>query len=421
MAEANHSTLRHSLSVLRSGLFARFVIVDFISMVGSWMQTQAQQFLVEENAASSLQQALISFALTIVIPIFNPWGGTIADRLDRRRILFSVIFIQALLAALVGVLVHRGVLTASCLWPLAVVSVVMGITHAFEGPAFSAFLPQLVPREKLAAAVGIDRSIFHGARVVGPALAGIVVAWLGTASAFFANALSYLGPLIILLTIPRPPPISTEEARQRRSGFGEGWRHVRSDAPTFRMVLIMALSTLFGSPFVIVLLTFYARRTLNLDPMQVGWLMSLTGIGALSASFSLLAIPASRRVFFVRLGSVLSVAAMLTLAWAQSFAVAAMAYALLTGGLNFIFGVGNQLVQERAPDPLRGRVSAVASLSFVAVIPFSGIFVALLDGWLGMRHALIVCACGYAATAALILSRRWPQTQPVLVEAAGEA
>src|SRR5215207_4813728 len=98
------NTFRHSISVLRTSLFARFMVAEFISMIGAWMQTQAQQFYVEEQASSSMEQALISFALMIVIPLFGAWGGTLADRLDRRRILFVVIGIQAVLAAGVGAL-----------------------------------------------------------------------------------------------------------------------------------------------------------------------------------------------------------------------------------------------------------------------------------------------------------------------------
>jgi len=406
MANETHTTLRSSLSVLRHGMYARFMVAELISMVGSWMQTQAQQFLVEEQAKTSLEQALISFALMMVIPLFNPWGGTVADRGDRRRILICVVSIQALLSALIGGLVYFHVWA---LWQLAIISVMFGITHAFEGPAYSALLPQLVPREKLGAAVALDRSVFHTARVIGPALAGIMVATLGTQSAFFANALSFLGPIIILLMIPPAPKVSAEEAKARRSGFIDGWRHVRSDRPTFRMVLIMAASALLCSPLVVILLTFYARRTLHLDPMGIGWLMSLTGVGAVFASFSLLAIPPAKRLLCIRLGAALSVLAMLALAAATNFPTAAVAFSLLTLGLNFLFGIGNQIVQERAPDALRGRVSAVASMSFVAVIPFSGIVIAALDGWLGMRTAIVVSAVGYALTAGFILARRWPQ------------
>ncbi len=405
MADESHTTFRSSLSVLRNGLYARFMIAEFVSMVGSWMQTQAQQFLVEENAHSSLEQAFISFALTIVIPLFNPWGGSVADRADRRRILMFVVAFQGLMALLVGGLVH---FHTWALWHLAVVSVVMGVSHAFEGPAYSGLLAQLVPKEKLSAAVAVDRSVFHSARIIGPALAGVAVAALGTESAFFANAFSYLGPLLILATLPPARPDTPEEARARRSGFWDGWRFVRSDAPTFRMVLVMAANALFCSPFVVVLLTFYARRTLHLDSVGIGWLMSLTGIGALFASFMILAVAPSRRVLFLRLGSGVSVVSMFALAAANSFVVAALSFGFLTMGLNFVFGIGNQLVQERAPDVLRGRVSAVAAMSFVGVIPFSGLITAALDGWLGMRMALQVCAAAYAVISVWMLARRWP-------------
>ncbi len=397
------------MSVLRDGLFARFMLAEFVSMIGAWMQTQAQQFLVEERAHTSMQQALVSFSLMIVIPFFGPWGGTLADRADKRRILFVVLAVQATLAATMGVLVQGQWWT---FWHLTIVAIALGISHGFEGPAYSALLPQLVPREKLGAAVALDRSIFHAARIIGPAAAGIMVAHLGTASAFYANALSFIFPLLILCTVPPRPRGTAEQESRRRTGFADGWRHVRNDPPTFRMIEIMVANSLFCSPFVVILLTFYARRTLGMDALEVGWLMSLTGIGALSASFALLAIPHRLRLLFLRLGAVLAGAAMFALALAQTFAMAAVAFATLALGLNFLFGIGNQIVQERSPDEIRGRVSAVANLSFLAVVPISGILAAALDIWLGMRTALVVCASCYAVTAFCILGRRWPENSP---------
>ena len=380
------------------------MIAEFISMVGAWMQMQAQQLVVEEHASSSLEQAWVSFATLMVIPLFGPWAGTTADRFDRRRILLVVILIQALLSTFIGWKVQMGTLL---LWHLVTIGFMMGVTHAFEGPAYSALIPELVPREKIARAFALDRSVFHTARIIGPALAGFAVARFGLASAFYANALSFIAPLIILFAIPRRPRGTDAEEKQRRTAFIEGWRHVRSDAPTFRMVLISAANAFFCSPFVIVMLTWYGKRTLSLTPGEVGWLMAFAGIGALTASVSLLMLPHSSRELCVRLGVVLSVISMLILAGAQGFIVACAGILLLTLGLNFLYGISNQIVQERAPDLLRGRVSAIAGVSFVAVIPFSGLMTSWLESHFGMRRALVICVCGYAVTLAALLFRKW--------------
>lgn len=386
------------------------MIAEFISMIGAWMQMQAQQLVVENQATTSTEQALVSFATLMVIPLFGPWAGTAADRHDRRRILIIVILIQSLLATFIGWKVQTNTLV---LWHLVSIGFALGVTHAFEGPAYSALIPELVPRERIARAFALDRSIFHTARIVGPALAGVAVASFGLASAFYANAISFIAPLIILCTIaPRPRGTEAEE-KLRRTGFMDGWRHVRSDAPTFRMVLICAANALFCSPFVIVMLTWYGKRTLGLTAGKVGWLMALAGIGALTASVSLIALPHSRRNLCVRLGAIISVLSMLTLAVAPGFAVAAAGMLMLTLGLNFLYGIANQIVQERAPDALRGRVSAVAGFSFVAVIPFSGLMTSGLDRLFGMRAALAICAGGYLITAAALLFRKWPaEPQP---------
>jgi MFS family permease len=381
------------------------MIAEFVSVVGAWMQLQAQQLVVEEHAASSQEQAWVSFATLMVIPLFGAWGGTTADRHDRRRILVTVMLIQAALATFIGWKLQTNTLL---LWHLLTVGFAMGVTHAFEGPAYSALIPELVPREKIARAFAFDRSVFHTARIIGPAIAGFAVARYGLASAFYANAISFAGPLIILCTIaPRPRGTDAEE-KLRRTGFMDGWRHVRSDAPTFRMVLISAANAFFCSPFVIVMLTWYGKRTLHLDAGAVGWLMALAGIGALSASLSLLVIPHKWRVVLTRFGAVISIAAMALLAVAPGFAIAALGITLLTLGLNFLYGIGNQIIQERAPDPLRGRVSAIASFSFVAVIPFSGLLTSALEQHFGMRAAIWLCAGGYAIVVGALLFRKWP-------------
>ncbi len=387
------------------------MIAEFVSMVGAWMQMQGQQLVVEEHAASSQEQAWVSFATLMVIPLFGPWAGTMADRLDRRRILLAVILLQALLAIFVGWKVQAGTLL---LWHLIGVGFIMGVTHAFEGPAYSALIPELVPKEKIPRAFALDRSVFHTARIIGPALAGFAVARYGLASAFYANALSFIGPLIILFALPPRPRGTEAEERQRRTGFVDGWRHVRSDAPTFRMVLISAANAFFCSPFVIVMLTWYGKRTLGLTPGDVGWLMAFAGIGALIASVSLLTLPHSSRELCVRLGVVLSVISMLILAAApeRGFAIACAGILLLTLGLNFLYGISNQIVQERAPDALRGRVSTVAGFSFVAVIPFSGLMSSWLQRTFSMRAALVICACGYAVTLAALLFRKNADSDP---------
>lgn len=373
---------------------------EFISMVGSWMQTQAQQFEVEKRATSSMEQALISAAMLAIIPILSPLGGTLADRWDKRRIIFVMIAIQAVLAALTGWLVHTGALQV---WHLGVMALCVGITAAFEMPAYSALLPELVPKEKLGAAVAMDRSVFHAARIIGPAMAGVLIANFGRAIAFFLNAISYIAPLLVIFTIPKRQRGTEAEEAKRKGGFSEGWNYVKADAPTRRMILLMSANACFCSPFLIILLTWYGERTLGLSEGQMGWLMSLSGIGALSASIIIIALHSRKRMLLLRFGAFISVLSMLGLAVATQYWFAAVCVCVLTCGLNFIFGIANQIVQERAPDEIRGRVSSVAAMSFVAIIPFSGIMAAQLEIWFGMRTTLIVCAAAYALIAAVIL------------------
>src|SRR5205814_2187111 len=154
----------------------------------------------------------------------------------------------------------------------------LGICIAFEMPAINALFPELVKRDEIATAIALDRSVFHGSRVVGPSLAGIFVAWWGAASAFFANDGSFFALVIALISLPPRTPGTAEEEKQRRSGFKEGLRYVRNDRTILCMIGLIALTTIFVFPFLSVMLPLYVRNVLKLGPARLGLLMPIAGL-----------------------------------------------------------------------------------------------------------------------------------------------
>ncbi len=381
------------------------MIGEAVSMTGTWMQVMAQSWVMTTLTASAVMLGLVNFAAGIPMIALSMVGGIFADRYDRRRILLATQVVQIVLALLLGSLVAADRIQ---IWHIVAVAFVLGISNSFEMPAAAALVPELVARERVAAAIASDRSVFHGTRLIGPALAGYVIGLWGTSSAFFLNALSFVALILVLFTLHPRPRGTVEEEAQRRSGLKEGFAYVRSDKPTLGMIALMAATTVFVFPVIVVMLPLYARNLLGLGPGEMGLLMGISSIGAFTGSISLLAVPRDKR-YGLMVTAVMAVgAALISLYRAERFWWAAPSLAVLSLGVSTLVGLANTIVQERAPSPLRGRVSAIAGLSFFGLMPFASLGLTSLADWLGMRTALLVAAVLYACTTLPVLlgSRR---------------
>lgn len=396
-------TLPAVLTPLRHGPFARYIGGESVSMIGTWMQTFAQAWLLTTLTPSAIALGAVNAALTVPMVLLTLVGGTFADRYDKRVILLVALVIQLLNAVVVGWLVQSGQIA---IWHIFVSAMLLGITLAFENPAVSAFVPELVPREQMGNAIAIDRSIFHATRSIGPALAGLVTSRFGLATAYYVNAASYLALIAAVLTIPARKLGTAAEEAERGGSFREGWQWVRSDGPTLEMVLLLTAMTMFVSPFLMVALPIYIRQVLGGSEESLGWLMGLAGLGSFVGSLVLLVAPRGRRTLLLKCALGAIIVALSGLALAQIFAHAGCAIVLLTLGAASSFGLANIVIQERAPAPVRGRVSAVASLAFFGVLPFSGLLITAAIDWVGMRTTLGAACAGFAVAATALLAGR---------------
>jgi MFS family permease len=328
-------------------------------------------------------------------------GGSFADRHDKRKIIICTQIVQIILAAAVGwlVMTHR-----VHIWHILVAAFLLGISASFEMPASAAFVPELVDKENIATAIGIDRSIFHGTRLLGPALAGYVIGIWGTAAAFYGNALSFLALIAAVASTPARAVGTVEEEKQRSSGMKAGIDFVRQDRTTMAMLALMASGSLCVFPFIAVMMPLYSRVELGLGAKYTGLLMAVSGIGSLTGSIGLLSVPRARRVTWMSLAAANIVLALVGLAFARAFWQAAPCLILLTTGTSMNFGLASTTVQERAPGPLRGRVSALAMLSFVGVMPFASLAMTGLADYAGMRWAMAAGAAAYGIASFFILS-----------------
>src|SRR5438552_4405812 len=390
-----------SLALLRQGPFRRYIIGSLISDSGTWMQMMAQSWVMSGLTSKAILLGLVNFAAGLPALILAPVAGSLADRLDKRKILVATQIAQIIFAVALGFLVMSGHVRV---WHIVFFALLLGIAFAYEMPAISALVPELVKREQIASAVALDRSVFHGSRLIGPSLAGLFVGWWGAASAFFANAFSFLALIIALISLPRRPVGTKEEEEKRRSGIMDGFRYVRSDRTILSMIMLIALTTIFIFPTISVMLPLYVRNVLQLGPDSMGWLMATSGSGAFLGSLGLLSIAREKRLKFMS-GNVLAVAAgVFFMSRSHSFLLTACSMGVLAIALSMNFGLANTIVQEHAPSHLRGRVSAVFGLSFFGLMPIAGLIVTGFSDLIGMRTALAIASVIYGIAAFYVLS-----------------
>src|SRR5213594_1026630 len=407
-------TTRNALRVLRPGPFRRYIIGSAISDTGTWMQVMAQGWVMATLTTSALMLGLVNLCAGLPMLALTMVGGSAADKFDKRKILLITQYIQIVLAVSIGLLIWSGKIQ---MWHIFVFAAILGVSNSFEMPALSALVPELVNRDEIQSAISLDRSVFHGSRVVGPAVGGVLVSAWGFASAFFANAVSFVALIIAILSLPPRRKGTVEEEEKRTSGIKDGFRFVANDPPSLAMIILIATQSFCIFPIITVMMPLYVRMVLGLGPDKLGFLMGASAVGSVIGAIFLISIPREKRVAFMMVNVGIVACAIFGLSRAPSFYPATALLILNSLGLAMNFGLANTIVQERAPDYLRGRVSAVFMLSFVGLMPVAGLGITGLSDLIGMRTALAIAAVCYAAIALTVLARvRRKCAEPAVTE-----
>lgn len=425
MREGTTAFHGRALELLRAGPFRRYIIGSLISDTGTWMQVMAQAWIMSTLTNKAIYLGLVNLFAGIPTILLTIHGGAAADRFDKRKILVGTQIWQIGLALILGwlVLTHR-----IQIWHIMVAATLLGICIAFEMPAISALVPELVKHEQIGAAIAMDRSVFHGSRLIGPSLAGLLVSSWGAAYAFFANATSFIALIIAIISIPARKIGTKEEEAQRRSGILDGFRYIKSDRIMLLMIGLIAATTICVFPVIAVMLPLYVRNLLHLGPDRLGLLMAVSGTGSLGGSLGFLTIGREHRFRLMTGNAIVVAVALLCMSISGSFVLTAAAMGCLAIGLSMNFALANTIVQERAPSPLRGRISAVFGMSFFGLMPVAGLVVPGLSDLIGMRTALGIASIVFGIVALLILSSAGrkacescdvrtatPEAEPVLV------
>src|SRR5216110_3497306 len=393
---------RNALRVLRPGPFRRYIIGSSISDTGTWMQVMAQGYVMSTLTNKALLLGMANLAAGLPMLLLTMAGGSAADRFDKRKILLTTQYVQIALAISIGFLIMSGKLQ---IWHILAFAAVLGISNSFEMPTLNALVPELVTRDEIQSAIAVDRAVFHGSRVVDPSFAGIFISAWGAASAFFSNALSFVALIIALLTIPPRPRGTAEEEHKRASGIKDGFRYVAKDKPSLAMIGLIAATTVFIFPIITVMMPLYVRLVLGLGADRLGFLMGASAVGSVVGAIFLISIPRGKRVPMMMLNVCIVACAIFGLSRAPSFYIATALLIFNSLGLAMNFGLANTIVQERAPDYLRGRISAVFMLSFVGIMPVAGLGVTSLSDAIGMPTAVMIAAIAYGIITLLVLAR----------------
>jgi MFS family permease len=367
----------HPLRALRHRNFQIFFAGQFISLIGTWMQQVAQSWLIYQLAHSSMLLGAIGFASQVPSFFFGPLGGYVADRFDRRR---GVIFTQVTSMILAFILAALTLTHVIREWHLFVLATLLGIVNAFDVPIRQSFLVQMVEREDLMNAIALNSSMFNGARVVGPAIAGLLVATIGEGWCFFANAVSYIA-VIAGLWVMKPRPAALAPATSPWANIVEGFRYVTLTKPVRALLLLIGLASFAGMPYT-VLMPIFADQILHRGASGLGILMGASGVGALIGSV-MLAMRSSVRGLgrWVSISAAAFGTSAIVFAFSRNFTLSVIALVPLGISMMVQASSTNTLIQSMVPDALRGRVMAVYSMMFVGLGPFG----ALLAGSLADR------------------------------------
>lgn len=371
----------HAFRALGSRNFRLFVAGQLVSLIGTWMQMVAQAWLIYRLTGSAVLLGVAGFAAQIPVFLLAPLGGVIADRLDRRRVLIASQAAMMVLALALAALTLSG---AVLVWQIFALAALLGVANAFDIPARQSFVVQMVGREHLPNAIALNSSMVNGARLVGPAVAGAVVAAVGEGWCFLLNGLSYAGVIAALAAMRISPADGGPRAAVSAwesvvEGFAFSWHN----RPVRALLLLLGLVSLMGMPYS-VLMPIVADRVLGGGANAYGLLMAAAGLGALAGS-AVLTVRRDLRGLGRWIALSASGFGVSLVLFSLSRSLWLSAALLVPAGFCMMLGMAasNTLVQAMVPDRLRGRVMAVYSMMFMGMAPLGALMAGALAAPIG--------------------------------------
>lgn len=397
---ARQVRLPTTFSALRHRNFQLYFGGQLISVAGTWMQIIAQGWLVYQLSRSELTLGIVGFAAAIPALIVSPWGGVVVDRVPRRSLLIVTQTIAMLMAFILAALTFAD---AVRVWHVVVLAVVLGGVNAFDGPARQAFVIDMVGHEDLTNAIALNSMVFNGARVIGPAIGGMLLAAFGADWCFLINGLSFLAVIGVLLLMQ----VQTHPHSHAPVGpwvqLTSGLRYVREHTDLLGLLLVSLIFSVFGISYWTVLPAF-VDKVLGQEALAYGTLQAVSGLGAISGGFIMARwgsdLPRGR---ILALTSLIFPGILVVFANTTSYPLALGLSFLLGLGFMLVFVILNTLLQLNVADNMRGRVLSLYTLTFFGFAPFGNLALGSLSEAWGIGPAVSLSAGAAAVLTVIVL------------------
>jgi MFS family permease len=405
------SKLKPILRALESRNYRLFFAGQAISLVGTWMTQIATVWLVYDLTNSALWLGVVGFSSQIPSFLISPFGGILVDRWNRHRILITTQILAMIQSLTLAALALTGVMQ---IWHIILLSLFQGLITAVDSPARQAFVPEIIERkEDLGNAIALNSSVFNGARLVGPAIAGLLIASVGAGVCFLIDGLSYIAVIAGLLAMklkPRKIATHTTNVWQR---LIEGFSYAFGFPPIRAILLLLALFSFMGMPYTI-LIPIFAKNILQGSAETLGFLMTAVGVGALVGGVYL-----SSRFTVIGLGKIIAIAPAIfgtaLVIFSQSRILWLSLFMMFLVGFGGILQIAssNTILQTIVEDDKRGRLMSLYTMSFLGILPFGNLASGALADRIGAPDTLMIggfcCILG-----SLVFSKQLPKLRRLI-------
>ena len=381
--------------------FQLYFAGQLISVAGTWMQVVAQGWLVYQLSHSELMLGVVGFAAAIPALIISPWAGVVVDRVNKRNLLVGTQSTAMVLAFVLAFLTFTGLVQV---WEIVLLAALMGAVNAFDGPARQAFVVEMVGREDLPNAIAINSLMFQAARVIGPALGGVLLATVGTAWCFFINGVSFLAVIVCLRLMRLTPRTQILEIGSPWNDLKRGLHYVLLHRTIFALLTLALIFSVFGISYN-TLLPAFVDQVLHADATGYGILNAFIGVGAMIGAFIMARYGERGQRGRWLVWMILAFPFMLLLfAFNTQFILSLGLAAGLGVGFMLVFTSINTLLQTNVDDKMRGRVMGLYTLTFFGFAPFGNLAIGMLAERWGLSLIIgLSAACSFSLAAIVIL------------------
>jgi MFS family permease len=401
------ATWRDTFAALKHRNFRLFFVGQLVSLIGTWMQATAQGWLVYQLTGSKVLLGTVAAVGTLPMLLLSLWGGSVADRHPKRTIVFYTQTGMMLTAFVFAALVGSGHIQT---WHILVLAALGGVAMAFDMPARQAFMVEMTSTEHLMNAVSLNSSIVNGARVVGPAVAGLLMAHVGIAWCFILNGVSFIAVIVGLLMMRLPKFIPPAKPHSAGRHILEGFKYVAGHRRVRILLLLFGVVGVFGWSYA-VLLPAYAMDILHVGESGYGGLLSANGFGALLGALTVATWGSRVRPRLLILGGLWLFSVMLLLlAVVRWYPLVLLCLAVGGWGMLLYFSTTNTLIQSSVSNAMRGRVMGIWALVFGGMMPLGGLESGFLSHAVGVPWTIAVGAliCAGAGLVTWWVVRRNP-------------